>query len=902
MNCHVVISNVFYDGTGNLLTETDALGNRVTYAYTPEGWLESVTRADGTVLTFAYDRTGSLLIQNVGDGQTVESSYNDVGMVTEVSGAEGSITYQYDERGYLLSVENVNGDVVSYTYDEYGNKTSMTYPDGRVVSYTYDRMNRMTGVTGLDGEVTTYTYDAAGRRTETSGSTLTTSYRYDSVGNMVEQVTHGESEIAFNYAYDRNGYITGEIRRENGTTVASIYAYDAAGQLTEFLQTTGYGERYAYDKAGNMTEKVLTGTDGAETTLAMKYNKGNQLTSMANGRDKIAYTYDRNGSMVQKVLASQTYGRLTDSYAYNALDQLTDYVGYDGYRQAFTYDANGMRQSKSEAGDANRSTLEELLRGNVAGLPEIVEPAQSQTNADEADVPAGLEWATTEYLYDLTQEYYQVISETTTSRSGSTTTAYAYGLERIAAYSENGVTRYVYDGRGSVAQAISAPVAGAAATSALPDISVKVQSFTYTAYGEQMGGVKVSGFTYNAEAYDAATGMLNLRARQYEPALNRFSQKDIYPANLLIPQSFNAYLFTYNSPVGFVDGDGLSAKSLGSVLSSIGSKVQKVVSGIGNTVKTVATAIFGEKVVNTVVSGVKSVARTIRKAAQPIVDTVSTAWNKATQMYREAQEEISRLDKTAPDYHLQVDAIYRSACARYMGVEEETSAAKWDEKKQQIYELEQRLSDADRAAGIRVIEVDGGLYYDYTTLFKSKLDEYLDLMAGAQLSDATAAYYKDVVEVLTTQNSAEKERIFQKYSHGEANVQILESFVTLSAFMVSVQDNAPWDVKSQKGWEDLVGNEIYKPQYGNGNNEVFYFNGTLVDREQLGNITYGYLGTALNIPDELLYLGGGMAKQGVIASARKLLKGDNISFQAPTYGDDSEDIEYVRIGIEMFHK
>ena len=45
-----------------------------------------------------------------------------------------------------------------------------------------------------------------------------------------------------------------------------------------------------------------------------------------------------------------------------------------------------------------------------------------------------------------------------------------------------------------------------------------------------------------------------------------------------------------------------------------------------------------------------------------------------------------------------------------------------------------------------------------------------------------------------------------------------------------------------------------------------------------------------------------MAKQGVIDSARKLLKGDNISFQAPTYGDDSEDIEYVRIGIEMFHK
>ena len=55
-----------------------------------------------------------------------------------------------------------------------------------------------------------------------------------------------------------------------------------------------------------------TGTDGAETTLVMKYNKGNQLTSMVNGRDKIAYKYDKNGSMVEKALSSQSYGKLTD--------------------------------------------------------------------------------------------------------------------------------------------------------------------------------------------------------------------------------------------------------------------------------------------------------------------------------------------------------------------------------------------------------------------------------------------------------------------------------------------------------------------------------------------------------------------------------------------------------------
>ena len=452
-------------------------------------------------------------------------------------------------------------------------------------------------------------------------STLTTAYSYDSVGNLLTQASSGASDIAFSYSHNKNGYITGEVRTENGQTTESSYAYDALGQLTSFLQSTGYGEQYAYDKAGNMTEKVITplhserGSTGCHTQDELQ--QGQPTHRHGQRKDKITYSYDKNGSMVQKVLSSQTYGKLTDTYAYNALDQLTSYTGYDGYTQQFTYDANGMRLSRSEAGDANRSTLEELLRGNIAGLPEIVEPAQSQTNADEADMPAELEWATTEYLYDLTQEYYQVISETTTSASGtSATTAYAYGLERIASYSTDSKVEYVYDGRGSVVQTISAPVAGAAVSSALPDISVKVQSFAYTAFGEQMGVQKVSGFAYNAEAYDAATGMLNLRARQYEPALNRFSQKDIYPPNPLITYSFNAYLFTFNNPISFIDADGLQASSLSKVLSSIGNTVQKVVGVVGGGIKKVVTAIVGEKVVNTVVSIVKSAAKTASRVVQ----------------------------------------------------------------------------------------------------------------------------------------------------------------------------------------------------------------------------------------------------------------------------------------------
>ena len=87
-------------------------------------------------------------------------------------------------------------------------------------------------------------------------STLTTAYSYDSVGNLLTQASSGASDIAFSYSYNKNGYITGEVRTENGQTTESSYAYDALGQLTSFLQSTGYGEQYAYDKAGNMTDTV----------------------------------------------------------------------------------------------------------------------------------------------------------------------------------------------------------------------------------------------------------------------------------------------------------------------------------------------------------------------------------------------------------------------------------------------------------------------------------------------------------------------------------------------------------------------------------------------------------------------------------------------------------------------
>ena len=74
------------------------------YSYTPEGWLESITDAEGSVTHYIYDKTGSLLTADYAGEQTETNTYNELGLLTTVTTAEGETLYQYDQASRLLSV------------------------------------------------------------------------------------------------------------------------------------------------------------------------------------------------------------------------------------------------------------------------------------------------------------------------------------------------------------------------------------------------------------------------------------------------------------------------------------------------------------------------------------------------------------------------------------------------------------------------------------------------------------------------------------------------------------------------------------------------------------------------------------------------------------------------------
>ena len=395
---------------------------------------------------------------------------------------------------------------------------------------------------------------------------MKTEYGYDAVGNLVRQAN---GDVTLTYRYDLNHRMTEEARTEGGTTLRSGFAYDKAGQLTSFRRSDGYAEAYTYDPVGNMVEKTLNGTK-----IAMTYDAANELKTMESSHGKLTYAYDLNGNLTQKTL-----GDRTDTYAYDARNHLKQYRGYDNYAVKYSYNALGMLHARESSGNHSRTTLEELIAG------------KEDSDDPDGDGAAHL----TTFIYDLTQPYYEVLTETTDGE----VTSYTYGLERLAAYTDDTRTAYLYDGRGSVIQTVQTNIEKASFADAVRT------SMAYSTYGEILTE-KVSGFGYNGEYYDAATGMLNLRARQYEPAQARFSQRDSLKGSAASPRSLNAYLYCQNDAINYFDASGAAMMAVNMTDRGGGKKsnsssatlFQKAGQTIKNVVSTVASAAAVAKAAN----------------------------------------------------------------------------------------------------------------------------------------------------------------------------------------------------------------------------------------------------------------------------------------------------------------
>jgi RHS repeat-associated protein len=190
----------------------------------------------------------------------------------------------------------------------------------------------------------------------------------------------------------------------------------------------------------------------------------------------------------------------TLSYQYNAANQL---IGITGDGQNITYQYNGL---------GNRM---QQIKNSV----------------------------TTSYTIDINNPLSQVLDDGTNK--------YLYGNGRISQVAETqplqGASRtgyYLPDSLGSVRQII--------------DASGTLQlAKSYDPYGNVLSesGEGESIFGFDGEEQDE-TGLVNLRARTYDPSDGRFLSRDIWMGDENQPMSYNKWLFTYANPINYIDPTG----------------------------------------------------------------------------------------------------------------------------------------------------------------------------------------------------------------------------------------------------------------------------------------------------------------------------------------------------------
>lgn len=187
------------------------------------------------------------------------------------------------------SITDKNGKETSFTYDKFGNVLSITDPRGTVTTYSYNypdseglnddypdsqyptdfRLGRLMKIQQGSITPTTFTYyEPSGLVHEitnpkpgtTDGSTVTTSFTYDALGNVLTKTTPGNnaaSTITTTYNYTTDG----------------TYSQPAKiGQPLTITDNLGHVTHFRYDQRGNVT----SAKDALNHETNLTYNLADQ--------------------------------------------------------------------------------------------------------------------------------------------------------------------------------------------------------------------------------------------------------------------------------------------------------------------------------------------------------------------------------------------------------------------------------------------------------------------------------------------------------------------------------------------------------------------------------------------------------------------------------------------------
>ncbi|RYZ44016.1 MAG: hypothetical protein EOO71_01290 [Myxococcaceae bacterium] len=520
-----------YDATGRLTRTTNPLGKNESVTYDANGNVATWTDLAGTTFTHAYDALGALVSKKFTEAN-VKHKFE--------------YTYEASTRR-LLSLQHFADDKslnkIEYTHSTDGKLTSTRYlPDDKHLRWEYSaETQQLVSFTDANGEKTRFSYTPNGQvrtvesaggasntltfsyyskkedaansgkvKTLASGSGLSVTYAYDDLGRIsvataLAPVIAGTKTVAaIAYTYDettgnitRRAFSSEHAPQESALNHQVSYQYNGIGQLTQEEDLDAKGllltrRSYTYDAAGNVMTRTLARTAATTETTTFQYDADNKLVSLRiQGGSERKLAYDLLGNLTNDGAGRQ--------FSYNALGQLIGFVDGTTAKFSYTYQPDGLRESKRRAEETPVKFLYDQ-----AEAPNIVNEIQGTKCVSHQQVGA---------------------VRFTRTVQGSDTESFIHDQGNVAA--------------SLLGQTLSAK--------------------RYSAYGEldSPPGVGTPGsfnlkdnpFGFAGEYRDSESGLCYQRARYYDPQLMRFLTRD--SAAL-----FNRYNYAAGNPVMLSDPSG----------------------------------------------------------------------------------------------------------------------------------------------------------------------------------------------------------------------------------------------------------------------------------------------------------------------------------------------------------
>jgi len=560
-----------YDvNTGKVVSRTDPLGNVTSYAYTPQGQLQTLTLPGNRTTTYAYNPAGDLVSMKDPLGNETLYGRDDVGRLVKrtnslgfdtqmaynatdqlsqiIDAAFGLTLLNYDGRRNLASIVDPRGNTTeSYQYDDLHRLTQKTDAAGKASLYQYDSSGNLVKGTDRRGQVSSFTYDARRRVARVDYPDAVQTRAYDSAGRVIE-IRDGNTSIQ--YAYDAVNRIIKETTDNSAGRNEVGYTYDALDRVSARTVNGGDPTTYTYDKRGRpltityrgqttafdwdpVTGRLRSKTlpngivqerayDIADRIVAINYKKADGTMI-----ESVSYTYDAIGQRLSKTTSSGSSSQETPINAtYDAANRLTTLtLNQSGQSFVLAYDGNGNLLSKTDQADPNNVTSYTWDgRNRLAGIrgPGIV--AEFEYDALGRRASATVNGRMTAYIYDGNQALGEV--------SGGLMQAGVLSAlaidDVVARYTAQGARVYLTDALGSVL--------------AVSKDDQSLQAFYgYTPYGEsQVIGDDAGNPIQFAGRENDQTGLYYYRARYYDPVLKRFISED--PIGMLAGTNYYAYV------------------------------------------------------------------------------------------------------------------------------------------------------------------------------------------------------------------------------------------------------------------------------------------------------------------------------------------------------------------------